>query len=257
MLVRDVTEILERNSPPEYAEDWDNVGLLCGRSDREVHRIMVTLDATTEACRKAVEMGVDMIITHHPMVFGKINRVNDQSVLGRKLLMLIEAGVSCYAMHTNFDTKGGMAKLAGSMLGLKAMQVLEETKDGEGLGVIGLLERTTPLCRLADLVKRQFGLPEVLVFGDCNKEVEKVAVCPGSGKSVIDISIAKGAECLITGDIGHHDGIDAMDAGLYIIDASHYGLEEIFVDHIMNEVLGPLDGVEIFGWSVGRPYNVY
>ena len=256
MLVSDVIRILEAQAPPEYAEDWDNVGLLCGRSDKEVHNIMVALDATVDVVEEAVNAGVDMIITHHPMIFGKINRVNDQTVLGRKLLLLIESGIACYAMHTNFDTKGGMAKLAGERLKLKNVQVLEETKDGEGLGVIGLLERTLTLAELAEAVKDSFMLTDVLCFGEGERPVEKVAICPGSGKSVIGISISKGADCLITGDIGHHDGIDAMDEGLSIIDASHQGLEKIFVDHIVNNVLGYLTDVSVFGVDQGRPYSI-
>ena len=181
MLVRDIINILEAQSPPEYAESWDNVGLLCGRSDREVKRIAVALDATIDVIESAIENNADMLVTHHPLIFGKINRVNDRTVLGRKLLKLIESGIACYAMHTNFDTKGGMAKLAGEMLSVKNAEVLEETRDGEGLGVIGLLERTMTLREVAELTQERFGLSEVLCFGDPDTEIEKVAVCPGSG----------------------------------------------------------------------------
>ena len=256
MLVRDIINILEAQSPPEYAESWDNVGLLCGRSDREVKRIAVALDATIDVIESAIENNADMLVTHHPLIFGKINRVNDRTVLGRKLLKLIESGIACYAMHTNFDTKGGMAKLAGEMLSVKNAEVLEETRDGEGLGVIGLLERTMTLREVAELTKERFGLSEVLCFGDPDTEIEKVAVCPGSGKSVIDVSIEKGAGCLITGDIGHHDGIDAMEAGLSIIDASHQGLEKIFTGFIRDQVLGYYPDFEVFSIDTDRPYIV-
>ena len=256
MLVRDIVSILEAQSPPEYAEDWDNVGLLCGRSDKEVKRVAVALDATTDVIERAIECKADMLVTHHPIIFGKINRVNDQTVLGRKLLTLVESGISCYAMHTNFDTKGGMAKLAGEMLSLKNAEVLEETKDGEGIGVIGLLERSMTLKEVAELTKERFCLSEVLCFGDSGIQIDKVAVCPGSGKSVIDISIKKGAGCLITGDIGHHDGIDAMDAGLTIIDASHQGLEKIFTGYIRDQVLGFYPDFEVFSIDSERPYSV-
>ena len=142
------------------------------------------------------------------------------------------------------------------MLDFLDAEVLEETRDGEGLGVIGLLERTMTLREVAELTKVRFGLSEVLCFGDPDTEIEKVAVCPGSGKSVIDVSIAKGAGCLITGDIGHHDGIDAMEAGLSIIDASHQGLEKIFTGFIRDQVLGYYPDFEVFSIDTDRPYIV-
>ena len=130
----EIIRLLEKKAPIEYAMDWDHVGLLVGRRDKEVHNLMLVVDVTEEIVDAAVAQNVDMIVSHHPMIFGKVDRVNDETVLGRKILKLIEHGIACYAMHTNFDTIGGMAKEAAAMLGLQNMEVLEETKDGEGIG---------------------------------------------------------------------------------------------------------------------------
>ena len=228
----EIIQLLEKKAPIEYAMDWDHVGLLVGRRGKEVHKLMLVVDVTEEIVDAAVAQNVDMIVSHHPMIFGKVDRVNDETVLGRKILKLIEHGIACYAMHTNFDTIGGMAKEAAAMLGLQNMEVLEETKDGEGIGEVGYLPAATTVT------------------------VEKIAICPGSGKSVINEAVQKKADCLITGDIGHHEGLDANEMGLTILDASHYGLEHIFM-HIMYEYLkGYCMDVEIGIADVGVPFSV-
>lgn len=256
MLCRDIVDVLERQSPAEYAMSWDNVGLLVGRHDQEVNKILIAVDATCEVCDKAINEGYDMIITHHPMIFGKLSRVNDDSVVGRKILGLAEASICCYAMHTNFDTKGGMAKEAARMLGMKNREVLEESRDGEGIGQTGILDRGMSVYDLAQKVKDVFGLEQVMLFGDKDRVVEKIAVSPGSGKSVIECAAGKGVQCLITGDIGHHEGIDAIEMGLTVIDASHYGIEKIFMNYIKNylEDFCPDTVLDVF--DTGIPFEV-
>lgn len=256
MLAGEIIKILDKQSPAEYAMDWDNVGLLVGRRDKDVKKLLLALDATMDICRMAVEQGFDMIVTHHPMIFGKINRVDDSSVLGEKILLIAEAGMCCYAMHTNFDTKGGMARLAASKLGLKNCSVLEETHLGEGIGEIGILDKPVSLKQLCDMVKAEFELEHVMLFGTPELKVEKLAISPGSGKSVIEAACLKGAQCLITGDIGHHEGLDALERGLTIIDASHYGLEKIFMEFMYRYLKDYMPEVEIYVADTGVPYTV-
>lgn len=256
MKCQDIIHILNRQSPAEYALEWDNVGLLVGRKDKEVKRLLLAVDATAAVCQYAIDNGVDMIVTHHPMIFSKLRKINDDTVLGQKILSLAEAGVCCFAMHTNFDTIGGMAKVAAQMIKLKNAQVLEETVAGEGIGQIGLLDHSMTVAELAAYVKDTFDIPNVMVFGDVDRVVEKIAISPGSGKSVIDVSVAKGAECLVTGDIGHHEGLDAIEMGLTIIDASHYGVEKIFLQFMYDYLKDYCTDVEIVIADVGAPFTV-
>lgn len=256
MRCEEIIKLLERQSPREYACDWDNVGLLVGRRDKEIKKIMIVVDVTETVCQAAVLAKVDMIISHHPVIFGKINRINDESVLGRKLLTLLEAGIVCYAMHTNFDTKGGMAKLAAKQMGLKNTYVLDEQKDGEGVGQIGILDKPLSVRLLAEKVKEVFSIDNVVVYGDLEKVVEKIAISPGSGKSELCPAVEKGAQCLITGDIGHHDGIDAIEQGLCVIDASHYGIEKIFMQFMYNYLKDYCLDVEIGIADVGVPFSI-
>ena len=256
MRCQDIIHILNRQSPAEYALEWDNVGLLVGRKDKEVKKLLLAVDATVAVCEYAISNNVDMIVTHHPMIFSKLRKINDDTVLGQKILSLAEAGICCFAMHTNFDTIGGMAKVAARMMRLKNALVLEETNAGEGIGQIGLLDYSMTVAELAAHVKTTFDIPKVKVFGDVNRMVEKIAISPGSGKSVIDVSVVKGADCLITGDIGHHEGLDAVESGLTIIDASHYGIEKIFLQFMYDYLKDFCNDVEIIIADVGVPFTV-
>ena len=256
MLCSEIVNILDKQSPPEYALDWDNVGLLVGRKNKEIKKILLVVDVTKKVCEYAIENHFDMIVSHHPMIFKSVKKINDNSVIGEKILSLAEAGICYYAMHTNFDTKGGMGKEAAQILGLKNIEVLEETLNGEGIGEIGLADKVYSLYDLAQYVKEKFDLKNVTIYGDRDAKIEKIAISPGSGKSVIGVSIKKKADCLVTGDIGHHDGIDAVEAGLTIIDASHYGIEKIFMTYMYNYLKDFLTDVELEILDVGVPFEI-
>lgn len=239
MKCREVIQCLEKLAPSFLAESWDNVGLLVGREDKEVERILLALDPSGEVIEQADSMQADMLITHHPLIFSGMKSVTTKEFIGKRVYQLIRQDIAYYAMHTNFDVMG-MADAVADQLELKNRQVLEVTfqEDAavEGIGRVGNLPRRMSLKECADYIKQQCKLPSVRVFGSFEKPVWRVALVPGSGKSFIKQALAQGAEVLITGDIGHHDGLDALEQGLAVIDAGHYGLEKIF-SFYMEEVL--------------------
>ncbi len=229
--------LLEELAPPQYACEWDNPGLIAGRSDKEIRKVVIALDAKDNVVDLAVSENADLLITHHPLIFHPVRSVNDRTFIGRRLMSLIKADISYYAMHTNFDIAPGcMADLASDRIGLTDTVPLEVTgeKDGEliGIGKVGTLPYEMTVRELADKVKDAFGLPFITAFGtsEVNGKVSRVAICPGSGRDMKDLAVSAGASVLITGDIGHHEGIDAAACGLAILDAGHYGLEHIFID---------------------------
>lgn len=254
MLCREVTDIIEQRFPKEYALDWDNVGLLAGRDDKEVRCIYIALDASDEVIHAAARQGADMLVTHHPLIFSGMKRITNQDFIGRRILELIRRDISYYAMHTNYDVLG-MAALSGSMIGLKQPEALEVTCEAqEGIGRIGQLEKAVSLKQCCEDVKRAFHLESVRVFGNPDRTVERIAICPGSGKSVIGEALKKQADVLITGDIGHHEGIDAAAQGMAVIDAGHYGLEHIFVEDMKDYLGKKLEGVQIITAPVCHPF---
>ena len=232
MQCEEILTLLEKIAPKQYACDWDNVGLLVGDRKEEVKRIYLALDATDEVIEEAVLKKADLLITHHPLIFSGQKQVVADHFIGRRIRKLIQNDISYCAMHTNFDV-AVMADLAAERLGMKEMRVLDvmfEKEEKEfGIGKIGMLPDKMTVKETAELVKEAFLLPNVRVFGDLERIVQKAAVSPGSGKSEITPALLGQAEVLITGDIDHHDGIDAVARGLCIIDAGHYGLEHIFI----------------------------
>lgn len=236
MHCRDVIKILEEQSPTGYAMEWDNVGLLAGRRDKVVKRMMVALDATADVVNQAVKEEVDMLVTHHPLIYNARKNVCSDDTAGRKLIQLIGADISYYAMHTNFDVMG-MAQLSAQKLGLLDAYPLEETALEEsgikhGIGKCGYLQRRMDLKSFAEYVKKCFDLSDIRVCGDLETPVELVAVSGGSGKSMVAPALEAGAHVLVSGDFDHHTVLDAVEEGLCIIDAGHYGTEKMFVPYI-------------------------
>ncbi|MDO4169969.1 MAG: Nif3-like dinuclear metal center hexameric protein [Lachnospiraceae bacterium] len=256
---RNLLALLEKFAPKRYACSWDNVGLLVGHSDKEISKVIVALDATNEVVERAVAEGADMIITHHPVIFSSMKKVNDEGFLGEKLLTLIEHQISCFAMHTNFDVIG-MADLAANYLGFpKDAEPLEVTieEDGklEGIGRIAKIPQEMTLQQYTEFVKKALSLEHVLLFGDGDKIVKTVAISPGSGRSMTNLAVEKGVDVLITGDIGHHEGLDALDMGLAVIEAGHYGTEYIFIDYV-TEFLERETSLTVIPVKSGSPYKV-
>lgn len=258
MICEDVIKVLQKQSPESYACDWDNVGLLVGSRQKNVKTIYIDLDATDETISEAIEAGADMLLTHHPMIFKGLKKINSDDFIGRRVMRLLQNDIAYYAMHTNFDSMG-MADLAADKIGLKETTVLQETSGlegtGNGIGKVGVLPQKMTLQACAKTVKKAFGLELVKVFGDLACEVERAAICPGSGKLVIEDSYRNGAQVLITGDIDHHEGIDAVACNMCIIDAGHYGLEQIFIPYMKEYLEKNLSGVAIITKSPHMPFT--
>ena len=252
---QDLIERIEERYPKVYACDWDNVGLLAGDREQEIRTVYIALDATDAAIDGALKAGADVLLTHHPMIFGSIKSVTTDDYVGRRLVRLIRENVSYYAMHTNYDVMG-MAELAASRLDLRDPFVLEEVFDGEGIGRVGSLPSPMTLKECAELVKERFHLPNVKVFGDLNKIVRIAALSPGAGKSMAKPALLSGADVLITGDIDHHTGIDMDDCGMAIIDAGHYGIEHIFIEDLKGFVETNFPKLTVYTEAVRQPFTV-
>ncbi len=266
MKVKDITDILEKRSPLDAAEDWDieNVGLQVGDGLRDVSKIYLALDATEEVIEDALYQGADMIITHHPMIFGGVRKINTDTSLGRRILTLAENRIAYYAMHTNYDVYG-MAHRAGEILGLKEPKVFFETavdKNNQpvGIGRYGHLQKRMSLEELSRFVKERFDIESVRYFGSPDAFIETAAISPGAGKSMIRTALSVGVDVIITGDIDHHTGIDAVADGLYVIDAGHYGIEHIFTEEIYEYLLKELSDkggtIDLIKEPIHSPFHV-
>lgn len=259
MLCREIMQVIEAAYPRDAALGFDNVGLLAGRAEKEVERVYLALDATDAVIDHALEAGADMLITHHPLIFSPLKSVTDEDFVGRRVLKLIRGDLSYYAMHTNYDVLG-MAALSEKILGLKDTEVLDVTMEAEGreegIGRTGRLPEEMSLEECCLYVKHKLNLGSLKVFGDMEQRVSRLAISPGSGKSAIAPAIAKGADVLVTGDIGHHDGLDAVEQGLSVIDAGHYGTEYIFIEDMKRFFEEKMPGVEAVTAPIAHPFQV-
>ena len=248
---------LEALSPSSFAEDYDNVGLLIGSTEKEIHSVLIALDATKQVVEEAVSLGVDMILTHHPMIFRPMKRICSNHFIGEKAISLIKHDICCYAMHTNFDIIG-MADAAADEIGLQNRQVLYVTYEDdiakEGIGRYGNLSSAMNLKQCAYHIKNVFQLDEVRVYGNAGHVIETAAICPGSGKSVVKTAIEIGVDVLITSEIDHNDALDAMEQGLTIIDAGHYGLEKIFVPYLKEYIGREMSDITIYVAKESCPF---
>lgn len=278
-----ITEKLEQLAPKAAACDWDNPGLLVGRSDREVSRIYVALDATCTVVDAAIDAGCDLIVTHHPIIFRGVKSINDQSALGLKLLDLIRNDVSVFSMHTNFDScPGGMADIVCAALGLRKTGLMEQTgflpkdtqngaaeglqlrvvetegdvnPDAYGIGFTAELPELLSAAELAARVKACFGLPFVQYY-DAGMPIRRIACCPGSGRGELKEVLSLGVDAFLSGDMGHHEGLDLCEEGISLLDAGHYGLEHIFVHYIAEFLRAEFPEAEIIEEELHFPAQI-
>ena len=259
MKAYELIEWLNEHHPQKFAEDWDNVGLLVGDDQKEISHVFLALDLTEPVLDEAVASGADMILTHHPMIFSGIKKINNHTFTGRKILRLIKEDIPYFAMHTNYDVLG-MADLSADYTKMHDTTVLSVTEEREGevqgFGRVGKLPREMTLREYAQLVKESLKLNDVKVYGNLDSMVKCAAVCTGSGKSMIKDVIKAGADVYVTGDIDHHTGIDTVAQGLALIDAGHYGTEYIFMDAMKKELTQAFPELKISCAEVKSPYTI-
>lgn len=260
MTLNELMQLLEKRFPLEKAERWDNSGLQTGRKNKEIRRVYIALDATAEVIDRAVSWKADLLLTHHPLTLDGMKSINADSLTGGKFYTLIRNDICSYAMHTNYDALE-MAPLSGTMMKLQNPEILEVTgtdanRNEIGFGRVGSLVRPVTVRECAKLVKTIFHLDHVKIFGDTEQVIQRVAISPGSGKSLIPSAVKKRAEVFITGDIGHHDGLDAVDANMAVIDAGHYGLEHIFIAQMEEFLKKEGKHLEICTDVISSPFEI-
>lgn len=247
-------EAFEGLAPLSFQEEWDNCGLLIGSAKKEIKKVYIALDATDEVIEDAIAKEVDVLLTHHPLIFKGLKSITDEEMIGRRVMKLLTHNMTYYAMHTNFDV-AVMADLAADYLKLTNQEILDRTQECHGIGKIGFLPYEMDLSQLCEYIKDAFELENVKVFGQKEK-IKKVVIMPGSGKSYIKNAIQVNADVMITGDIDHHTGIDAVAEGLVVIDASHYGIEHIFVNYMKEFIEDKFSEIKVYKEERKMPFHI-
>lgn len=257
MIAKEIINILENVYDKKLAEDWDNVGLLIGNKDKEVKKIQVSLDATEKTIDYAIKNNVDMIITHHPMIFKGIKNIVSTDVLGRKIIKLIKNDILLYAIHTNLDAKkDGLNDYLLERLGVENAKVLDENicDIESGIGRVFKLKEEKTILEYADILKAGLDIGNIrIVSNDKNKKIKKIALINGSAMSYWKKVAFKGVELFITGDISYHDALDAKESGLSLIDIGHFESEKYFGECLKKY----LKNIEIIVFNDGPIYEIY
>lgn len=242
MKLSKIIKLLEEKFPVKNAEDWDNIGLLVGNRKKEIKKIQISLDITEKVIEKAIEEKVDLIISHHPFIFGSIKKINTDSLVGRKILELISNDICVYTLHTNLDASlGGLNDLLAEKLKLAQGKIIDVKIDGEEISGIGRYFRIDKKIKLTEFIenlKFLLSLENIIISGKNieTKEISKIAIVNGSGGSYWRQAKSMGAELLITGDLKYHDALDAKEEGIVIIDIGHYESERFFYEILIKEL---------------------
>ena len=227
--VKDVTEVIEAFAPLSLQEKWDNSGLCVGSPDAEVSSVLLGLDCTEELVDEAVACGADMIVTHHPLIFSGLKRISPEDQVGAAVIKAVKAGISIYAAHTSADKViSGVSGAMAARLGLADVEILDEDGEGTGLGVVGNLPQPISSEEALELVKKAFNLKALRCSRPLEDNISRIAMCGGSGGSLIAAARRSGAQLYISGDISYHNFF--TPEGFMIMDIGHYESEIEIVD---------------------------
>ncbi len=219
--VSDVLKFLTELAPIEKALDFDNVGLLLGKSNVACKKLILALDVSSDVIAEAINIKADLIVSHHPLIFKPINRVLYDEPLGKKIIDLIENKISLISMHTNLDAaEDGVNKALACRIGMNPEASLNNETD---IGLVG----SYPKCRFEDFLNKvsvQLGC-EALRYQKSSDFVEKLAICGGSGGGEMANAKKQGCDTYLTSEIKHQMWIEAKELGINLIDAGHFETE--------------------------------
>jgi len=239
LLLADILSVLERMAPPALAEAWDNVGLQIGDLHQRIDSVWVALDPGPEVVVAACRCRADLLITHHPLFFRPIQRIETNTPIGTVIEQALRHRLAIYCMHTNLDAAAdGLNDLLGRRLGLRRLRPLRPPVDiaGQpprpGIGRIGTLVRATRLSDLAQRVKQRLGAGAVRMAGDPALRVKHVALVAGSGGSAVGEFLRSEADAFISGDLRYHEVRDIEYARRGVVDVGHFHSEHLMADAI-------------------------
>ncbi|GAB6169659.1 Nif3-like dinuclear metal center hexameric protein [Clostridium carnis] len=258
--VKEIMKIIEDFAPVNLKEDFDNVGLMVGDKEKEVKKILLALDCTLDVINEGKEKNVDLIITHHPLLFRKPSNITTDTLLGKKIIELIKNDISLYSSHTNLDSvEGGLNETIVEKLGFNSTEIIEIHKNSkdkkDGLGRIIRLKNNISLLDLVRIVKENLNINTLKIVEGFNN-IRTIAIINGSGEGFISEAVKMGADCIITGDTTYHFASDYKEMGISIIDTGHFSSEWVVFLSVMDKIKKDLDEIEvIISNKVEDPYT--
>lgn len=223
--VSDIFDFLCRLAPLQLQMSFDNSGLLLGKKDAVVDKVLLALDVTDAVVDEAIEIGAQLIISHHPLIFSPIKALTDE-----KLLKLVENSIAVISMHTNLDiAPGGVNDVLMAVLGAKTVDVLDE----HGCGRVGVLENEKCLDEFLLECKNALCCKGIRYYSS-GRPVKNLAVMGGSGADELETAFEKGCDTYVTADIKYHQFLRAAELGINLIDADHFCTENPIIFALKN-----------------------
>lgn len=275
----DIIKAVTDFAPPALQEEYDNTGLQVGDTEAECTGVLLCVDATPSIIEEARRRGVNLVISHHPVLFRGVKRLTGATLVERTVIEAIRAGITIYSSHTALDSApGGVSARMAEMIGLRECQVLEpqESRAGKiagclsdhmarevisghtGLGMIGSLPSPLTPSRLVGLVKSTFGSPVARCDAyPHDSMISRVALCGGSGSDMIPLAISKGAQAYITSDVKYHDFVDYANR-ILIIDIGHWESEHCSQSILMDAIRENFPNFAVsFSQTAENPIHYY
>jgi dinuclear metal center YbgI/SA1388 family protein len=238
--------------PPFQAEDWDRPGLMLGSVDSDVLKVLVSVDCTEKVISEAIEIGADLLVSHHPLFLRGVTALPEESFKGRLTARAIRANLAIFAAHTNADFQtDGVGESLAKAIGLSDLEPLDPLN---GHGTIGLLPEPMSLMQLSRLLAKR--LPAVAagvkVSGDPDRLVRKVGLLAGAGDSYLDRALVADIDVFVTSDLRHHPAQDFISQanvsnGPALIDIAHFSAEWLWVDVAVAQLQAKFPAVEFVG----------
>ncbi len=249
MKVKEMLQFLYTVAPKELACDFDNVGLLVGNEESEIKGILVSLDCFDEVIDRAEDLGANLIVTHHPIIFEGLKSVTADSLIYK----LIQKNISVISMHTNLDqTDGGVNDALCDALGLYDVETVA-ANDGFLIRK-GFLDSPEDPYDLARNIKEALGGNVKFTAGD--RDITTVAVCSGSGGNYLLDVVSLGADAFVTADIKHHMFLEAARLGISLYDAGHFNTEDPIVSVLCRDIMGAFPEIEVSECHFSKIENI-
>ena len=244
MLVREITDAIEQFAPLRLQEEWDNAGIQVGDPNAEITGILLCTDATEAVVAEAIELGSNLVISHHPLIFRGLKKIMGRTPVERAVAMAIKHDITIYSAHTNMDSAWhGVSFRMADKIGMSNVEFLDDNRvdsygDAEcniaGCGVIGDIE-PKPAREVLKQVKQAFEVGAVRYSGDGDRVVSRVALCGGAGGFLLDKAVEAGAQLYVTADMRYHDFLDNSQR-IVVADIGHYESEH-FTKEIFLEII--------------------
>jgi len=234
--IREALEAVRRQAPERLQESWDNSGVqILTDADARIDRILTCLEIESSVVDEAVEKGAKLIVTHHPLLFSRINTIRDDDPEGAWIIKLIQNGISVYSAHTSFDSAPhGTNQDLAEKLGLMDIVPMypDEADPQAGMGRYGHYSEPVPYEVFSAKLAEICGADGMRAAGIVPEYVQYVGLCTGAGAEFADEAAENGADVYITGDLKYHEARHISDIGFCAIDAGHYGTEFLFAENM-------------------------